>query len=312
MKNPREFKGNSLLEDVNDYVVIDLETTGLDPKWDDIIEVGAVKVLNGEIIDKFQSLVNPGYPIDPFISSLTGITNEMLSSAPDIEKVLPEFLSFLGGSIVVGHNVNFDINFLYDSCVNIMGTPISNDFVDTMRLSRRIFTEQRHHRLVDVTKRLDVEDNIEHRALSDALKTYACYEKIKLYLADKGISFQSLYPSHKSYKHKPYNLHAKDIKTSNESFDEDSPIYGKIFVFTGTLEKMTRREAMQIVVDNGGLCGDGVTKKTNYLVLGNNDYCSSIKDGKSRKQKRAEELKLSGVDLDVISENVFYDMIKSN
>ena len=73
---------------------------------------------------------------------------------------------------------------------------------------------------------------------------------------------------------------------------------------------MTRKTAMQMVVDLGGLVGNSVTKKTNYLILGNNDYCSSIKDGKSSKQKKAESLKLSGNDIEIISENVFYDMLE--
>ena len=77
----------------------------------------------------------------------------------------------------------------------------------------------------------------------------------------------------------------------------------------GTLEKMSRREAMQYVVNLGGICGDGVTKETNFLVLGNNDYCKSIKGGKSSKQKKAEKLQIDGYDIAVISENVFYEMI---
>jgi DNA polymerase-3 subunit epsilon len=72
---------------------------------------------------------------------------------------------------------------------------------------------------------------------------------------------------------------------------------------------MTRKEAMQLVVDLGGICGDSVTKKTNYLILGNNDFCTSIKDGKSAKQKKAESLALSGNDIKIISENVFYDLV---
>ena len=110
-----------------------------------------------------------------------------------------------------------------------------------------------------------------------------------------------------SHKTKPVN--AKDITTDNTDFDETHPLFGKLCVFTGTLEKMTRKDAMQIVVDFGGQVGNSVTKKTNYLILGNNDYCSSIKDGKSSKQKKAESLKLAGNDIEIISENVFYDMI---
>ena len=108
---------------------------------------------------------------------------------------------------------------------------------------------------------------------------------------------------------RPNFLHAKDIHATNSVFDDNSSIFGKIFVFTGTLEKMSRREAMQLVLDSGGLCGDGVNMSTNYLVLGNNDYCTTIKEGKSNKQKKAERLQLSGFDIETISENVFYNML---
>lgn len=80
-------------------------------------------------------------------------------------------------------------------------------------------------------------------------------------------------------------------------------------VFTGTLDKMQRKEAMQLIADLGGIPGDGVTKKTNYLILGNNDYCKTIKDGKSSKQKKAEKMILEGADLQIVPEAVFYDIV---
>lgn len=308
MKGSREFKGNSLLEDVSDYVAIDLETTGLDPTYDDIIEFGAVKVSNGIIIDKFQSLINPGYEISPFIATLTGISNEMLASAPSLVPTFSKFIEFLGNYTIVGHNVNFDINFIYDACVNNLGVAFSNNFIDTMRLSRRIFPEEKHHRLSDVSKRFSIGENVEHRALSDAIKVHECYESIKKFLAENNISFSSLYP-HTTYKHS--SIRAKDIVPTIDVPRDTSPFFKKIFVFTGTLEHKTRKEAMQMVVNLGGLCGDRVTKQTDFLVLGNTDYCKTIKDGKSSKQKRAEQLKLSGSNIEILSENVFYDMMDS-
>lgn len=301
-KTSRDCKGESLLELVSDYVVVDIETTGLDPQWNDIIEFGALRISDGKVIDSFTSLVNPGYEIDNFITELTGITNEMLATASDIKAVLPKFLDFVGNSIVLGHNVNFDINFIYDSCISELGRAFNNDFIDTMRLSRRLYPQHRHHRLCDLIERFNIGSDVEHRAMADIIQTNQCYEYIKRYMIDSGISIESLYPKSKGFS-------VKDIKPTNETFDEGSPIFEKIFVFTGTLERMGRKEAMQLVVDHGGLCGDGVNKRTNFLVLGNNDFCTTIKDGKSSKQKKAEQFKLSGLDIEIISENVFYDML---
>ena len=136
-KADRTGKGKSLLALPTTYTVVDLETTGLDPQWNDIIEFGAMRVENGIVLDRYTALVNPGYEIDDFITELTGITNEMLASSPAVADVLPEFLNFVGESVVVGHNVNFDINFIYDTCISVFNKSFSNDFIDTMLSNRR-------------------------------------------------------------------------------------------------------------------------------------------------------------------------------
>ena len=302
MKKTREYKGMSLLKPISDYVVIDLETTGLSPNYDDIIEIGAIKVKNDKIVGEFQSLINPNYEIDEFIIDFTGITNEMLFTAPEINDVLPLFLDFVGDNIIIGHNVNFDINFLYDNCVNILNTTFKNDFIDTMRLSRRMFKEHRHHTLTDLVSRFDIKAKVEHRALVDVLCTNDCFIFMKNYANENNIELNSSYA--------PGSFSVKDITTDETEFNEDSDIFGNSFCFTGVLERMVRKEAMQIVVDQGGMCSDSVNKNTNYLVLGNNDYVKSIKNGKSSKQKKAEQLKLAGKNIEIISENVFYDMLE--
>ena len=299
----RTMRGKSLLSLPDDYVVIDLETTGLDPQWDAIIEIAALKICDNEIADKYQTLVNPRFEIDEFITDLTGITNEMLASAPLLDQVLPDFIGFIGESLVVGHNVNFDINFIYDNCKSLLNLDFTNDFVDTMRLSRRLFPEERHHRLIDLIKRFGVGEAVSHRGMSDVLQTFGCYCYIKNYVAENNASAVL------SRKNGAHGVRSKDIIAHTDNFDTSSQIYSKTFVFTGVLDKMARREAMQRVVDSGGKCGDRVTQSTNFLVLGCNDYCKAIKDGKSTKQKRAEELALKGYDIEIISESVFYEML---
>ena len=110
----------------------------------------------------------------------------------------------------------------------------------------------------------------------------------------------------KNFEHR---IKAKDISSDCNDFDMNNPIFDKECVFTGKLDKMTRKEAMQIVADLGGKNRDSVTKETNYLILGNNDYCKSITDGKSSKQKKAESYKLKGQDIEILSEDVFYEII---
>lgn len=295
----REHQGSSLLEFPEEYVVFDLETTGFDPQYDDILEIAAIRIKDEKEVAKFSTLVNPGHPIDEFITELTGITDDMVQAAPFIDTVLPQFLAFVGDSVLVGHNVGFDIRFIYDLCEWAKLPPLSNNYVDTMRLSRNLFKEERRHRLCDLVKRFGVAASVSHRALADVEQTNQCLQYMREYVRDKGIRLAP---------HNGSNWKARDITAEATEFNQDSPIYGKAFIFTGTLARMTRREAMQIVVDHGGMCHDTVKRDTNYLVLGANDY-SKLNGTKSNKQKKAEQLRLSGNDIEIISENVFYEMI---
>ena len=300
-KPSRKNKGKCLLEFPANFTAIDLETTGLDSQYDEIIEISAIKVRNFEIIDKFSTLVKPEEEIPSFITELTGISNEMVVDAPSVSKALPLLLDFISNDIVIGHNVSFDINFLYDNSIRCGMADFSNDYIDTLRLARKLLKELEHHRLQDLVKHFKISDKTAHRAEADTINCIEIYTK----LYDIWLSHPN-----KDTILKKHNVHSKDITTDKTVFDESHPLYGKVCVFTGVLERMQRKEAMQIVADLGGINGDSVTAKTNYLILGNNDYCSTIKDGKSSKQKKAEQLKLKGKDIEIISEDVFYSLIE--
>ncbi len=305
----REAKGKSLIAFPADYTVIDLETTGFDPCFDEIIEVAALRIRNGEVVESFSSLVKPENEIDEYITQLTGITNEMVATAPTPAEIFPSYRNFLGDDILVGHNVNFDINFLYDNFDTVLGAPLTNDYIDTLRISRKALPDLMHHRLEDVSAALGVSSNGAHRALADCQTTVDCFCKLQEHIAAGG-SLDEFIGSFKKH-HSGSKLDLRTLTAEGDAIDETHILYGKHCVFTGALEKMTRAEAAQLVVNIGGICDNGITKKTNYLILGNNDYCKSIKDGKSSKQKKAEEYKLSGIDIEIIPENVFYDMIES-
>lgn len=398
----REFKGESLLTFPEKYIVIDLETTGFDPNKDRILEIGALKVDNSEVIDSFDSFVQTDN-IPDYITELTGITSEDTKSAPTIQDIMYKFYNFIGDNVLVGHNVNFDINFLYDNLYQITGKYLSNNFVDTLRITRRQYKGLPSYKLSRLSHEFDLKCDSFHRALSDCYVTKQLYELLASH-ADLQTSRQkeilsSIEPNeslkgkriclkctpqfdnfsfikqvtninsaiiseifyktsdylvlntyqYSRYKNKEYNeifdtmlvkanlleqqgtltvlsetmfydllhiplplsakKHISDIKSTVSEFDETHPFFQKTCVFTGALEKITRKEAMQIIVNTGGFIANSVTKKTNFLILGNNSYCPTIKDGKSTKQKKAEKLKLDGQDIEIISENVFYDLI---
>ena len=302
-KTVRENKGKSQLAFIDDYVVLDLETTGLDTTFDEIIEIAAIRVSNSVKVSELTTLVKPDNKIDGYIIQLTGITNEMVKDAPKIKEVFPDLIKFLGDSVVIAHNANFDINFLYDNNMQCIDEPFINDFIDTMRISRRLFKDIRH-RLIDLAKEFGISVDVQHRAIADCEVTQKAYEYMKEYCVANNIDITSLF---KASHGKGFDLNG--FKSETEEFDASNPIYGMTVCFTGVLDKFQRKEALQIVTNLGGIPCDSVTKNTNFLVLGNNDYCSSIKDGKSNKHKKAEELIIKGHDLTIISEKAFYDML---
>ena len=303
----RELKGKSLIEFPNKYIAFDIETTGLDPMYDEIIEIGAIKIENGKEIETFSTLIKPEYEINDFITELTGITNEMVQNAPKINEVLTRFMDFIKDSIILGHNINFDINFIYDNLINEDMHPITNDFIDTLRLSRRLLPELKHHRLSDLANYYNIDTTGSHRSLTDVRITIDIFKNLEKLVESKYFNIENFKDACKKKSNSGFKV--SDIITTNTEFDEDNLLYGKYVAITGTLEKMSRKEAMQIIADLGGHCQDGVNKETNYLILGNNDYNPILRGKKSSKLLKAESLKLKGQDIEILSENVFYDVI---
>ncbi len=300
----REFKGENLLEFPTNYTVIDIETTGLDPEYDDIIEISALKVRENKVTDSFSTLVKIDYELDEFITELTGITDEMLKTGMNLTDALSKFVYFIDNDILIGHNVHFDINFLYDKCNDYLSHKLSNNFVDTLRLSRYALPELKHHRLIDLIDYYSINTSTFHRGLADCKSTYKVYLKIKSTILTKFGSIETLKRKYTK------SIRASDFVADSNDIDTSNPFYQKECIFTGTLKKMSRREAMQLIANLGGINRNTVTKNTNYLVLGNNDYNKKLHGNKSNKIKTAEEYKLKGQEIEMISENIFYDMIE--
>ncbi len=164
-----------------DYVVFDLETTGISCKMDQIVEISAVKIRGGVVVDEFSTLVNPGMSIPYYASQVNGITDDMVEDAPQITVALEEFLSFIEDFPLVGHNIHsFDMKFIYRDSENCFGKRPENDYVDTLLLSRQIYPEMHHHKLADMAQLFGIENEQAHRALSDARtnqKVYECLAK---------------------------------------------------------------------------------------------------------------------------------------
>ena len=289
---------------ISDYCVLDTETTGLSAYYDEIIEVALLRVRNNEIVATYSQLIKPNYDIDPFITMLTGITNKMVKDMPSISEVKDNILSFIGDDIIVGHNTPFDRRFLIAG----LQVDLPNRYMDTFQFSRKLYPDLNHHRLSDMTQLLGLHNN-EHRALSDCISTKELYDCIKYTMASKGLTIEDLWPKRQYARRYKGGIDIHSIVPETVEIDEDSFFFNRHVVFTGKLEKMLRKDAMQLVVNLGAVLDGTVTTKTNYLILGNNDYNAILKGNKSSKHKKAEKLKLDGQDIEIIDELTFYDLL---
>ena len=154
------------------FAVVDVETTGGSPDNAALTEIAAAKYRGGECIGTFQTLVDPGRTVPPLITLLTGITDDMVRGAPPVPSVLQSFLEFVRGSVVVGHNVSFDLAFLDAALTGSGREPLCNTSVDTLALSRRLLRpDVPNCRLRTLARTLELEHRPSHRALDDVLAT---------------------------------------------------------------------------------------------------------------------------------------------
>ncbi|AKG05730.1 PolC-type DNA polymerase III [Salimicrobium jeotgali] len=170
------------------YVVFDVETTGLSAVYDKIIELAAVKIEEGEIVDRFESFANPHQPLSETTVELTGITDDMVNDAPEIEKVLNDFKEWAGEDILVAHNASFDMGFLNTGYESVGISKSQNPVIDTLELARFLLPDLKNHRLNTLCKKFDIELTQHHRAIYDAEATgYLLWKLVKKTMDEKEI-----------------------------------------------------------------------------------------------------------------------------
>lgn len=181
---------NDTDQELNDatFVVFDVETTGLSAVYDTIIELAGVKIYQGEIIDRFESFANPHKSLSKRITEITGITDDMLVDAREVDDVLQDFQQWIGDSILVAHNASFDIGFLNEGFKKIDVEQVKNPVIDTLELARFLYPNLGNHRLNTLCKLLDIELTQHHRAIYDAEATGYMFWKFVKMLADIEIT----------------------------------------------------------------------------------------------------------------------------
>ncbi len=220
------------------YISIDLETTGLNPKLDKIIEIGAVKVEAGEITETFSRLINPGRKLEERIVELTGIRDEDLTGKPYIEEVFPELMEFLGELPLLGHSIFFDYSFLKKAAVNQKLT-FEKQAVDTLKIARRYLIELEHRSLDYLCEYYKIPHHA-HRALADAEATHILYRKLtELFYVEEEALFQ------------PQPLHYQVKRDTPITKPQKERLYRLLDQHNITLEvevdKLTRSEASRFI-----------------------------------------------------------------
>ena len=279
----------------NEYIVLDIETTGLSFRTEKITEIGAVRVKDGEIVDTFECFVNPEIPIPQKIVELTGITDEMVSNAETIDKIMPKFLSFIGDLKLVAHNADFDVGFLKYNAENL-GLTMDNEYIDSLALSRQLFPEFKKHKLGILAEKLGIKVENAHRALDDVITLVKVFKKMlekqaeepKKSRGKKKEEKKELYKTLPSYHAIILVKNLKGLRNLYEliSISHLNYFYKKPRILTSVLEKYREGLILGSACEQGELYRaivagkseeeiERVAKRYDYLEiqpLGNNEF----------------------------------------
>lgn len=291
--------------DKNGFVCFDLETIGLG-KQTEIIELGAVKVVDGNIVEEFDELVKPENAIPPRITKLTGITNEDVENCRSISEVLPDFLDFIDGYILVGHNIaSFDIPVVREIAKKTLNRNFNVYYVDTLRMARKL-TNVENCKLQTLLDHYGLKNENAHRAFQD------CEATIKLLKAmrDDGIKADVKYSCEKAKYDDPWADIDDEDKVELEieiCEDEFSDVEDYNIVLTGEFEAGNRSDVKAALQRAGAHIFDHVSNKIDYLIIG---MCGSdewkFANGGS-KILRAQKLNIT-----ILSEKSVSKILKSN
>ena len=227
---------------IESYISIDLETTGLNPKTDKIIEIGAVKVVDGECVETFSTFVNPGRKLEERIVELTGIRDEDLQDAPYIEEVLPKLLEFMGDACILGHSVLFDFSFLKKAAVNNK-LEFEKEAIDTLKIARKYLADLESRSLDKLCEHYKIPHHA-HRALEDAQATHYLYQKLaEQFLPQDTSQAEELF--------RPKKLIYKAKKDSPATNSQKERLYRLVerhkITLSVDIEKLTKSEASRLV-----------------------------------------------------------------
>lgn len=221
------------------YVALDLETTGLNPKYDKILEIGAIKIINGKEEDSFSVLVNPGRDISPTVQELTGIRPDMLKDAWELPDAMEKLLEFCEDYILLGHNIQFDFSFVKKNAVNL-GMQFERAGIDTLKIARKCLPQLEKRSLTSLCTYYGIHNEQAHRAIHDARAAHLVYGRLKEQFFTKyGDVFAAQDLKYQAKKEGP-------ITPAQKSYLKDLVSYHKIELDV-SIDSMTKNEASRVI-----------------------------------------------------------------
>lgn len=292
---------------MNTYIIFDFETSGINSKYAEIIEISAIKIKDNNIVQEFNTLIKPSNPIDPSSTAINGITDDMVIDAPNLREILPKFIEFLGNNILLGYNISsFDLPILRRVSAKILNIDIHNEYLDVLYMAREQLPDLSDHKLSTIASYFDISTDGAHRALTDCYIINKCYQSLLRLSNDASVSQNNRKSTEKIARN---TIKISEIKAKTTDFDTSNPFYMKQCVFTGELHAFNRKTAMQAVVDAGGILKSSVTKNTDYLIVGHQDSVATKRTGISKKERDANANQLKGYPIKILYEQEFLKLL---
>ncbi len=260
----RDFKGKSTLVLVDDFCIISVKLSAGIKQDGDIIELSSIKIRNGVVVDTFDQLLKPRHSI--FYNSMvaTNISDAMVKDCPTFIEVIDRFKEFIGNDILISHSIAQDYNAIYDSCVLYGVHPIENDFIDTLRLSRRTLSFLRNHSMVALCDYFKLK-SINYTAVDDCYTKLWIYQEIRKRLSDEDIKKLS------KVKTIRYNNHAGMLEIDPSLFNKEHKFYNKTVAIGCKIPAYSRKQIVEMITNAGGIFVKRVTRKTDYIIWGDED-----------------------------------------
>ena len=289
-------KGISIREKLNNYTVIDLETTGKYITTCEIIEMSAVKIRFGKIVDTFTTLVKPKNILPKEVTQLTGITLDMLKNAPLITESIEDYVNFIGNDVILGHNItSFDSNLIYDAYLVYNGLEFNNDMLDTYHYARCCDIDVPDYKLFTLAEYFSVENNNAHRALNDCLVNFEVYECLKPY-------YNGCYKCSSAQSKQEKNQINNDLDLSK--------FVGKQICLSGNFYSCSKSDMAERLKSIGANIKSDVSSKTDYVIVGNGGNEKWSCGNYGNKIKKALELQEKGKNIKIIKEEDILTWVK--